>query len=390
MKMCRKALCSLLALALLFGICGLSEVNAVESELFDCTQVSCTAVEQLGAAQAVVSVPTAQVPVLNGQEYLDEDAAAAYLSSQMQLRSNTTVVKVKTLGKRENIFYDVIAKALAHTGEPTGGDYLYRHLSQYGGSIGYRYVGNDYYYTLTYEVEYHTTAQQEQEMDGAVDALLEKLDLWNATDYEKVCRIYDYITANISYDYKNLEDITYTLKYSAYAALVNKTAVCQGYASLFYRLALELGVDCRVIAGFGNGGRHAWNIVELNGRYYNLDSTWDASWVQVGLPYNFFLRCEETFEDHIRDEEYETEQFHSAYPMDTADYEPPGTYYGDADGNGVIDGMDATLLLQYAAGWSVQISGSAADANGDGVVDGMDATLLLQYAAGWEVALGAA
>lgn len=61
---------------------------------------------------------------------------------------------------------------------------------------------------------------------------------------------------------------------------------------------------------------------------------------------------------------------------------------GDANGDGSVDGNDATLLLQYAAGWSVTIEPLAADANGDGIVDGNDATLMLQYAAGWNVTLG--
>ena len=61
---------------------------------------------------------------------------------------------------------------------------------------------------------------------------------------------------------------------------------------------------------------------------------------------------------------------------------------GDASGDGLVDGRDATLLLQYAAGWNVEVTDRAADANGDGTVDGRDATLLLQYAAGWNVTLG--
>ena len=57
---------------------------------------------------------------------------------------------------------------------------------------------------------------------------------------------------------------------------MNKTAVCQGYAGLLYRLCLEMGISCRMITGTGNGGAHAWNIVALDGKYYNADSTWDA------------------------------------------------------------------------------------------------------------------
>lgn len=61
---------------------------------------------------------------------------------------------------------------------------------------------------------------------------------------------------------------------------------------------------------------------------------------------------------------------------------------GDANGDKEVNGNDATLLLQYAAGWNVDINEIAADANGDGEVNGNDATLLLQYAAGWNVTLG--
>jgi uncharacterized repeat protein (TIGR02543 family) len=60
---------------------------------------------------------------------------------------------------------------------------------------------------------------------------------------------------------------------------------------------------------------------------------------------------------------------------------------GDVSGDGAVDGRDATLLLQYAAGWEVPVNETAGDVSGDGECDGRDATLLLQYAAGWEVEL---
>jgi transglutaminase/protease-like cytokinesis protein 3 len=102
----------------------------------------------------------------------------------------------------------------------------------------------------------------ERTVDQRVDSLLNQLNLYNKTDYEKVRGIYDYICNNVVYDYENLEDDTYQLKYTAYAALVNGTAVCQGYALLFYRLALEAGLDARYVTGTANGDNHGWNIVE--------------------------------------------------------------------------------------------------------------------------------
>ncbi len=61
---------------------------------------------------------------------------------------------------------------------------------------------------------------------------------------------------------------------------------------------------------------------------------------------------------------------------------------GDTNADGEINGKDATLLLQYLAGWDVEVCSSAADVNGDGVVNGKDVTLLLKYLAGDDVVLG--
>jgi transglutaminase/protease-like cytokinesis protein 3 len=120
------------------------------------------------------------------------------------------------------------------------------------------------------------------------------------SDYQKVVNIYNFIcNSDMDYDYVHLNDQNYKLQYAVYGALVNKTAVCQGFASLFYRLALEAGVDARLISGVGidqNGQMkdHAWNIVELNGAYYCVDATWDLSrW-----DYTYFLKNEKEFADH--------------------------------------------------------------------------------------------
>ena len=97
-----------------------------------------------------------------------------------------------------------------------------------------------------------------------------------------------------------------------------------------------------------------------------------------------------TYDMHM---EVNEETMVTEYYLYMMDYEltlcVPSAIVGDANGDGEVNGMDATLLLQYAAGWDVEVNEAAADVNGDGSVDGMDATLLLQYAAGWDVTLGA-
>lgn len=64
------------------------------------------------------------------------------------------------------------------------------------------------------------------------------------------------------------------------------------------------------------------------------------------------------------------------------------TVYGDAGFDGEITIRDAALILQFIAGWDVEIDTAAADADLSGEVTIRDAALILQFIAGWDVTLG--
>ena len=214
---------------------------------------------------------------------------------------------------------EALAQAMIHTGVSTQGDYLQwvYGKAEYGAS--YSTDGTYYYLAASYEMTYYTTAEQEAELTAALEPVMASFGFTAETDdYTKVKTIYDYICANVTYDYTNLENEAYTLKFTAYAALVNGTAVCQGYATLFYRMLLMAGVDTRVITGTSDGVNHAWNIVKLGDVYYNADSTWDAGKTE----YSWLLKSPATFTDHTRSADYDTAEFHADYPMATADYVP--------------------------------------------------------------------
>ena len=206
--------------------------------------------------------------------------------------------------------------AVQHTGKGNEGDYILWHCQGWYVSAGWSSNSNGGYdLNMTYMVSYLSDAAQEKKVDQAEAEVFQKLKLSGKTDYQKIKAIYDYICENVSYDYTNLDDDTYIQKYTAYGALIDKAAVCQGYASLFYRMALDAGVDARVISGDA-GGPHAWNVVRLNGKYYNLDSTWDAGREN----YSYFLKSMKAFSDHERDEDYSSSEFTEAYPMAESDY----------------------------------------------------------------------
>ena len=224
-------------------------------------------------------------------------------------------------GEVTALLQKIYSRAIAHNGVPNQGDYLRWHIAQCAEhfEVGYTQEGNrlkDFKYIFTFTLSYYTTAQQENELTATVQTVLSQLDLANKTDYEKIKAIYDYICTHVAYDNLHLSDPNYNLQYTAYAALIRGTSVCQGYSSLFYRMALQAGLDNRMIIGESYGEHHAWNIVKLDGVYYNVDSTWDAE----SGDYRFFLKTDAHMADHEKDAEHKQ----LPYPMATQDYPIPG------------------------------------------------------------------
>ncbi len=240
--------------------------------------------------------------------YSTIESAAEYLKSQMVNRVTNITFKMPfdiVYNNQNTILNDIFNKALEYTEECNGqeGDALACSFTTAG--MGYSGNSNDGM-TLTYEITYLSTAEQEQELTTEVNMVMTELALGGKTEYEKVKAIHDYICDNVDYDY------TYT-KYSAYDALCTGTAVCQGYAVLFYRMCKEAGLPVRIITGMGQTERHAWNIVQIGDVYYNIDCTWDGQDPETN--YSYFLLNEIDFVGHTRDDEYLTTEFNAAYPM---------------------------------------------------------------------------
>jgi transglutaminase-like putative cysteine protease len=265
--------------------------------------------------------------------FTTKEDAGVYLRTQMKARAGTVTFGFNTdddpstFGTLINsILWD---HALAHTRVPTEGDYLRYQLAGYDPDGSYYYDPSDkqYHINATYHLTYYTTASQEKAVDAAVSKLLKQLNLKGKSRAEKIAAIYEYLCSNVTYDKVNMNDNTYKLKHTAYAAIINHTAVCQGYAVLLYRLLLEEQVDCRVIAGTATNSQnetegHAWNIVRIGSEYYNVDSTWDTTYYQANyhtLP--FYLLNDADFKRHVRRDDYRTTAFYTQYPMSSDSYD---------------------------------------------------------------------
>ena len=246
-----------------------------------------------------------------------EKEAAKQIRKNMKARKKSFTVTLEskyaiTWGDIE----ELVEMALEHTGDPREGDYLAWQFESWSATADANWRPTGYTYKIYFEVSYYTTSKQEAKVDTAVESILKELNVAGKSDYKKICAVYDYLCKNVKYDYANLEKDSYKLKHTAYAALVDKTAVCQGYAVAMYRLLLELGVDTRLVVGISGDENHAWNIVALDGLYYNVDSTWDAQTEE----YEYFLRSRKNFKGHTRYLEYESFEFHDDHPMAAKDY----------------------------------------------------------------------
>ena len=62
--------------------------------------------------------------------------------------------------------------------------------------------------------------------------------------------------------------------WTAYGIIVNRIGVCESYAEAFQALCNAVGISCTGIVGTAGGG-HKWNAVQLGGKWYMCDITFD-------------------------------------------------------------------------------------------------------------------
>ena len=277
------------------------------------------------AETSLQTAPSAQTAVAaQAVDYLTETEAVAALRKQMVARKETMTLNVKLPSGTdiEEAVTGIWDKAMEHvSGSGTTGDYLHWQHSGYDcPPVDYWDDDTNITFTVTFQRHpktsaiWFTTAAQEAALTNYIrNTILPQLSLGGKTTYQKVQAIYNWITANVKYDYSHLSDPTYLTQYTAYAAAVQKKAVCQGYANLFYRLANDAGIDCRIITGKAYNGTqtedHAWNIVRMaDGKYYCLDATWDAG--SSPAEYQYFLKGLTNFS---RDHQAETDKLNTPY-----------------------------------------------------------------------------
>lgn len=161
--------------------------------------------------------------------------------------------------------------------------------------IDYSWQGNQYYAVGTTHVKLMATPRLDENLDEEqMTATFEKRARWyldqipqNGTDYEKVCSIASLLCQNVSYyalaaDF-TVEPSTMTEPIKRliqeakheYGAIVNGQAICTGYAAAFRYLCNQVGIPVLMVYGYTNPFQlHSWNLVLVDGAWYQVDVTW--------------------------------------------------------------------------------------------------------------------
>ncbi len=203
-------------------------------------------------------------------------------------------------------------------------------------SLRYAYNGSTGVVTTLY-MEYYD--YDRQAIMAEMEKVLALIDE-NMTDLEKALFIHDYLCIDVEYAYEDyLQGKVSSDAHSLKGAILDKIAVCDGYASAFQYYMTLLDIPCNIVTN----ANHAWNQVYIDGNWYFVDATWDDSvWDDYGnVSHLYFMKSEDAMENHDWStasgyEAGNNTDYDDAFWNSTSTqilYQNGTWYYVDSDGN---------------------------------------------------------
>lgn len=122
----------------------------------------------------------------------------------------------------------------------------------------------------------------------------------------KFYTLYSRLTNMMVYDYKCIRDsegkfgnsLKKVRKKAAglYGGLLDGKSICAGYALILHEALQYIGMKSQLVGGRNFESAHAWNQVQIDGKWYNTDPTWDSSTIQMCGQYKYMLQNDKIFD----------------------------------------------------------------------------------------------
>lgn len=127
-------------------------------------------------------------------------------------------------------------------------------------------------------------------INDKIDEVYNQLTSENNTTKANILAIHNYIITNSKYDSDKISNNSSYNSDKALGPLFEGYAICSGYTDAMQLFLEKMGLNNYRVASEA----HTWNAVEIDGKWYHLDLTWDDP-VTVGVPdlnlleHSFFL-----------------------------------------------------------------------------------------------------
>lgn len=133
-------------------------------------------------------------------------------------------------------------------------------------------------YVVSFSPYYNEKLATEEVISAFNDRVNKILDETTApgmSQVEMALSLHDYLVLHCAYDWSVLQnqgEPSYNV-YTAYGALIEGNAVCQGYAMAYNLLLNKVGIETEYVTS--STINHGWSLVEIDGTWYHVDVTWD-------------------------------------------------------------------------------------------------------------------
>lgn len=299
--------------AVLFTACVFLIINTTNSKNDDYNRIEAVVISGGEEAESSEYEQISEISLDNSEYYREVSVAYGYNS-------------LKT--DEEQYLYDKILDNVYHITGSTDSNGRYRterfkitgvHMSEYSirkvinafsfdnpqifwleNLFGYAYAGDDTIVEFYSIFSADECSKYIEKFNTEINEIISSVGK-NMSEYEREKYIHDRVLENCTYKQGVTGSGDGWQYFSAYGAIVDGEAVCEGYAKSMQILLSKVGIECYVIRGEGDGVGHMWNVVKLGGEWYHLDPTWNDTDDVISYEY-FNVNTETVSKNHVINE----------------------------------------------------------------------------------------